>query len=497
LESDNLILQKNICQFCQSKIKSGEDFISCPSCTSSYHVECWYENNGCAVYGCNARICQDENLPKTFNPGNLLVNAEYFINKRQYSEAINECNRVLSIYPDEIEAKKLYNKAVTSLNVRLKILADAEDAFNRKDFESAEVYYRNALIYIPESEHSSVNNKLRAIQDALPALRRKSFYRKSLVTVLTVLIFLSVAFLFYYFIFLEENREFYAIERDDNTEDVLSMENQIFRYEHFARKYDNGKFKTKAYEKIASFASSLVKMMYVDDWRTALKYLNKIDENSNPKLYSDLFNLLYGTAEKEFTKCKNNARQYNTLKKFSEAKSETEKAINILNYFPGSEIDRDKIRLSSNLNLLNKKISYLVKYKDIEKELKEKLEELKKSRDTETGNLVKINAIIVEEKNPTYFIAKNIFDNNMIAIKTNDISYYKKGDVVILECRRSGKINIGDDKTGELNIPLYRFGNSQKDNNISGSYNLESLVQRLDYLREQKSKIDSLLSLSL
>jgi len=314
---------------------------------------------------------------------------------------------------------------------------------------------------------------------------------------LTVLILLTLTFLLYYYIYLEEDREYYAIEKEDNTEDIHIAENQIFRYENFIRKYENGKFRINAIEKINLLSSNIIRKLYKDDWKTALKYLNKIDENSNPKLHNDLFNMLYTAAETEYTKFKSNAKRFNAQRKFVESKNETEKALNIINYFPGTDIDKDKLTLNSNLNLLNRKISYLIKYKDIEKELDEKIEELKKSREVESGNIVKVNAIIVEEKSPTYYLAKNIFDNNLIALKTNEVTYYKKGDVVILECKKSGKINVNDDKLGEINLPLYKFGSFSKENSNVSSFDIESLVQRLDYLRTQKNKIDSLLSLSL
>jgi hypothetical protein len=493
----SVIPQKNICQFCQTNIKSGEDFILCPSCSSSYHTECWYENCGCAVYGCGYKFDNIANNSNTFNINDILINAEYFINRKQYTEAINECGRILNIYPDNIDAKKLFNKATASLNIRLKIIADADEAFFRKDFTAAAGYYKNALLYLPDSEYHTVNAKLLAAENAMPIAKRKMFYRKMLVSSLAAIAFLSVLFLVYYFIFLEEDREFYSISGDDNTEDILSIETQIYRYEHFIRKFESGKLRQKANEKITLLASSLIQKIYKEDWKTSLKYLNKIDENVNPKLKKDLFTLIYQTAESEFFTNISSAKNLNIKKKYNEAKTQTENAIYIANYFPGTEMEKEKVKLNSNLNLLGKKISYLVKYKDIEKELNEKLDELKRTKEIESGNLVKINAIITEEKNPTFFLAKNIFDNNLIALKTSDITYYKKGDVVILECKKSGKINIGDDKIGEVNIPLYKFGNSQKDINSNSAYDLESLVQRLDYLKSQKSKIDSLLSLGL
>jgi hypothetical protein len=497
LENNNSQIQQNkICQFCQSKIKSKEDFITCPSCLSAYHIECWYENKGCAVYGCDYKLQNQENEQKIFNAGNILVNAEYFIHKKQYEEAINECNRILNVDPSDIEAKRLYNKAVTSLNVKLRILENAENAFANKDYISAEIFYKNSLGYLNKEEHSIINSKLEIIKEAIPALKRKIFYKKTIIYSITFLIFCAFLFLAYFYLFLEEDREYYAIEKEDNLEDVHNIENQIFRYEHFLRKYENGKFKFKAAEKIIFFSSLIIQKIYKDDWKTAIKYLNKIDENSNPKLYNDLFKSLYGIAESEYAKLKSDAKKFNSQKKFIEAKNDTEKAINITGYFPGTDIEREKTVLNTNLNLLNRKISYLVKYKDIEKELNEKTEELKKTQQIETGGIVKINAIITEEKNPGYYLAKNIFDNNLIAIKTADLTYYKKGDVVILECRKSGKISVNDDKLGEISVPLYKFGNMPKDS-YSSSYDLESLVQRLEYLKSQKNKIDSLFSLSL
>jgi hypothetical protein len=207
--------------------------------------------------------------------------------------------------------------------------------------------------------------------------------------------------------------------------------------------------------------------------------------------------MLYSEAEKEYSKYKSNAKHLNTLRKFLEAKNETEKALSVINYFPGTNIDREKNIINFNLNLLNKKISFLIRYKEIEKELNEKTEELKKNHEIENGEIVKINAIITEEKSPTLFIARNIFDNKLIALKTNDITNYKRGDVVILECRKSGKLNINGDNLGEINVPMYKIGNTMKEDVNSSSFDKESLVQRLDYLKSQKNKIDSLLSISL
>lgn len=43
-----------MCAICQSAIQPQEAKSPCPSCHAPYHTECWQENGGCAVYGCDA-----------------------------------------------------------------------------------------------------------------------------------------------------------------------------------------------------------------------------------------------------------------------------------------------------------------------------------------------------------------------------------------------------------------------------------------------------------
>ncbi|MBL0106778.1 MAG: hypothetical protein IPP52_05685 [Ignavibacteria bacterium] len=47
---------KSICTFCQTPIKNEAEEYSCPSCSSPYHTDCWFENKGCAVYGCGEKL---------------------------------------------------------------------------------------------------------------------------------------------------------------------------------------------------------------------------------------------------------------------------------------------------------------------------------------------------------------------------------------------------------------------------------------------------------
>jgi hypothetical protein len=41
-----------LCAICQSPVSVEEPKIACPACRAEYHAECWQENGGCAVYGC-------------------------------------------------------------------------------------------------------------------------------------------------------------------------------------------------------------------------------------------------------------------------------------------------------------------------------------------------------------------------------------------------------------------------------------------------------------
>lgn len=44
--------QSRTCAICLSPIESMADETECPACHAVYHLECWKENGGCAVYGC-------------------------------------------------------------------------------------------------------------------------------------------------------------------------------------------------------------------------------------------------------------------------------------------------------------------------------------------------------------------------------------------------------------------------------------------------------------
>jgi FHA domain len=56
-----------ICGVCQSPVLPGEATIPCNSCSQVYHAECWYENRGCAAYGC-AQVGVLDQKPEALEP---------------------------------------------------------------------------------------------------------------------------------------------------------------------------------------------------------------------------------------------------------------------------------------------------------------------------------------------------------------------------------------------------------------------------------------------
>jgi hypothetical protein len=235
-----------------------------------------------------------------------------------------------------------------------------------------------------------------------------------------------------------------------------------------------------------------------DDWRIALKYLNKIDEYDNPKTYNDLTKRTYNQAEIEFNNNIKNAKQYNKLKKFSEAKNEIDKALNIIDYFPDSELSKKRTKLNSNKRLLNQKISSVLKYNTITKEIFEKQDELKKYGMEKSVEVVEINAVITDVKSSSISVAKRLSDSRLLALETEH-DEYEKGDYVDVDCVRNGTVTVYDENDLEITLPLYvPASRSFKDeDSISSNFEKESILQRLSYLKSQKDKIDSLLRLSL
>lgn len=61
------------CPYCQTKIKSGADTITCSECGTPHHKECWDENKGCTTFGCANNPHTKKNNPAVIDVGNETV----------------------------------------------------------------------------------------------------------------------------------------------------------------------------------------------------------------------------------------------------------------------------------------------------------------------------------------------------------------------------------------------------------------------------------------
>src|SRR5215813_14911158 len=60
-----------LCAICQTAIAEEESATACPGCKARYHADCWTENGGCAVYGC-------EQVPPTKGRAGLEIPVAYW-----------------------------------------------------------------------------------------------------------------------------------------------------------------------------------------------------------------------------------------------------------------------------------------------------------------------------------------------------------------------------------------------------------------------------------
>ena len=484
------------CHYCLSQIKKSEEYIICPLCNSVYHRECWDENSGCAVYGCRNKI--QISTPKNLTVKDILTNIEFLINKRKYSDAIVECNRILSVDPENTDVKILHNQTSKIINIRIQLLENADDAYSKKDFKTAEVFYRNALGYLDEEEYLLVQAKLEAIKSKIPAMIRRRKFNFTLISVLILIIFSLIGFTWYFYIYLQEDREFDILLKNEKFENISSIEKQIQQYEGFLRKYPEGKNYVKTKDRIGELAGIAVMQVYKEDWKLALKYLGKIDEKLNYKSYRDLSKAILSEAEKELNEKIDKAKKYNVQKKFVEAKKELEKALSVINSFTDSDLSLEKSNIESGLSLINKKLSYLIKYKDIEKEIGEKFEELKKYEKEAISVKNLLKAKILTQKSPTLFIISINQGKEKAALRTI-FPGYEEGENVEINCENKGKITLMNSLGEEEIFTLYKEKGETADFNLSLNNKIEkeSLSQRLNYLKEQKNRLDSLLNLPL
>ncbi|MBS1514152.1 MAG: hypothetical protein JSS63_03920 [Bacteroidetes bacterium] len=486
-------MQKEVCSYCQTPVKNEDELFFCPSCNSPYHKECWFENGGCAVYGCNQKSVNSYEI----NLRDTLVNAEYLINQNKYTEALALARKYLRTDDNSTELKVLYNKAVTLINNKHKLLEGGDNAYLEKDFSSAEVFYKNALQYCDEDEKNIVNTKLEILGRKIPEQKRSALVRKSVITFLVFLIIGVCGFAFYYFYYLEEDREFAEIEKSESYNDIRSMELSIERYEKFANRFKEGHLNEKALDKINLISYSLANKILDTDWRNALKYYNKINHVKDSKSLDDLYKAIYENAESELGGMIVISKKMNSLGKFTEAKDELENALKLIDYFPGETFMKEFNLVKDNIGILNKKISLQIKVKNIDKEIDETIDKLKYSGSAlNNKNQTDIFGIINEMIKPDVYSLKTINPEKIVAVKITDGKKYRQGELVNFTCTDKGYINSQDDGDG-FSVPYYEQAAKEPGSDSSFPSDKETMLQRLKYLKSQKEKADSVLNLKL
>ena len=494
MSQTNIKIPKSICTFCQTPIKNEEEEILCPSCTSPYHIDCWAENKGCAVYGCGEK---HRDFSEESSIRDSIINIEYLINKNQFSEAIFESKQLLKIDRKNPELKNLYNKAVALINNKINLMTSGDEAFNKKDYKSAEVYYKNVLKYTDEVETNFINARLEISHEKIPEQKRRKLYHNILIIVIIIAILSAIGYLGYYTFVLKEDRDYSELVKSDNAKDLKSTEQMIGKYETFLRNYSNGKNKKRANDRINQYSYQIASIYYKEDWKLALRYYNKVAGALNPDDARNLKNNIYNVAYSEFRQKISNAKKLNSISKYSEALNELNNAMNIISSFPDSEISKEANITEANMTLLSKKISSIVKINDLEREIREKDKELNGLSSSGNRNTISLNGRVKRFIEPDIYIIAESGTEKVYALKDNN-SEYKIGEAINTECNESGRINVPDEKYNRGALILYIPNQDKKISEEDNSDPEKSAIyERVKNLKIQKAKIDSLLKMSL
>ena len=460
-----------------------------------YHIKCWEKGNGCAVLSCSQKnILLNPLFQSSVPVRELLIHIEYLFNVRKFNEAINECNRILNVEKNNIEAKVFYNRAISMMNLKMNVYESAESSFKKKEYKAAAMFYTDYLKYCDEEESEFINSKIKYLNELLPAIKRNRYILNSIYTFIIILIVLSAGFLAYRFIYLKENTEFAEIEAYDDMSDIKILENQISKYERFLMKYPGGKLKENAVEKIRKLSARIANTICNDDWRTSFIYLKKIDPKENPLTYKEIYENILLSAKREFHTLRNEARDLNENKRFNESKDRIEKSLALLDNFPSNEFVKERQTMFDSKNLINKKLGLVIRAKDIENEIAVKTEELKKIEpDLDMKNMTQILGKVVK-KASEYVIIKSFDDKRLYAIK-NANSDYQVGEEVVISGIKKGKMDINDDAGNLMLLPIIYNYSSNKF--FSENDDKDNIIQRLNLLKGQKEKIDSLLKIGI
>ncbi|MCI0472180.1 MAG: hypothetical protein L0Y76_01195, partial [Ignavibacteria bacterium] len=356
-----------ICSHCLRNVEVEAEKTVCPACGNFYHEKCWEKNYGCAVISCSQKnILLNPIFQSSVPIRDLLTHIEYYINIRKYDEALTECRRILNVDSGNLDAKVFYNRAVSLMKTRDRILESAEESYSKKQFKASALFYKEYLNYCDDDERKFIDSKIKYLEELLPSMKRKNAVVNLLYAFIVLLILASAGFYFYRFHYLKEETEFADIEKYDDYENVRIMESQILNYENFLAEYPDGKMKEKARQKIVSLSSVLASRIAKEDWRAALIYLKKINHEQNPKTYNDIEKLVYNCAKSEVNALVSEARNLDRHNKYDEAKQKIDKSLAIIENFASGDRNNERKQLVDARTILVKKSGLRVKLNEIE-----------------------------------------------------------------------------------------------------------------------------------
>lgn len=489
MDAVNYKTSKNTCTFCQTSIKSEIETFYCPSCNSPYHRDCWMENKGCAVYGCGEKDHSGEDYSSLRES---IINIEYLINRNQYAEAIYEAKQCLKIDRRNAELKNLYNKAVALINNKINLMTSADDAFGKKDYKAAEIYYKNVLSYTDEIETNFVNTRLEIAKEKIPDQKRRRIYQNILIIILILAILSALGYLGYYTFILKEDRDFAELVKSDNAGDLASMEKMISKYESFLRTYSNGKKKQQVIGRMNAYSYKIASTYYKDDWRLALKHFNRIANVIDSADAKTTFNNIYNVAYNDYKQKLANARKLNSVYKYGEALNELQNAKLIISSFPKESISKESALLESNINLLNKKISSIVKFNDLEREIRDQNKQLNNISSSGTRDAILITLKVERSVKPGLYVGKDINSGMTIAVDSH-LKKFREGEVLNIDCVPEGKVQIKDEDNKEMSLPLYSRLEADASDILISTDERSAIIERMDNLKSQKTKLDTLL----
>jgi hypothetical protein len=481
-----------ICSHCLSDVADENERMVCPACGNFYHSECWEKNYGCAVISCSQKnILLNPFYQSSVPVRDLLTHIEYYINIRKYDEAITECRRILNVEGGNLDAKVFYNRAVSLMKTRDRILESAEESYAAKQYKASALFYREYLNYCDDEERKFIDSKIKYLEELLPSIKRKNAVVNLLYLFIVVLMLASAGFYLYRFVFLKEETEFSEIEMNDDFENIKSMETQILKYENFLAEYSDGKMKENAKQKIVFISSSLLAKTAKDDWRVANIYLKKINPQLYPKTYYDNEKLIYGYAKSEVNSLLAEARNLDKQKNYSDARQRIDKSLAIIDNFTGYENEKERRRLVDARNILAKKSGLQVKLNEIDREITLNENNLKEiDPDLVISDLKKIFCRIIKREKDI-LIVKSLNNRKLYAIRGLSKDY-QSGEEVEITGYEGKKIKIMDDAGNEIFLPL--IVSVKNDTERTNDDEKSAILKKLDFLRSQKSRIDSTLN---